>query len=60
MGFLLLPWIVHVEMAVGFERLLNHGSDDLAQPIRALREKLVGGDDRRLSFALLVMAEVLQ
>ena len=37
---------------LGFQHLLHHSADDLAQPVRALREKLVDGGDRRLSFTL--------
>jgi len=35
---------------LGFQHLLHHRANDLAQPIRALGEKLVDAGDRRLSF----------
>jgi hypothetical protein len=37
---------------LGFQHLLHHRAHDLAQPVRALGEKLVDGDDRRPSFTL--------
>ena len=37
---------------LGFQHLLHHRANDLAQPVRALGEKLVDGDDRRPSFTL--------
>jgi transposase len=37
---------------LGFQHLLHHRPDNLAKPVRALREKLVDGGNRRLTLNL--------
>jgi hypothetical protein len=50
--FLTVPREGVAAQLLGFQHLLHHRAHDLAQPIRALGEKLVDGGQRRLSFGL--------